>query len=130
MTLKPSRSRWLVVWWGSLHALAAAGLLWSAVPWWLAAPGLAALAAHLWLAAPAPPTPVERGADGLWSLPAEGRAGLRLREGASVGPFWVDLRLDGPGGRRAVLLLRDQLDGESWRALQAELRRSGARRAQ
>lgn len=64
-----------------------------------------------------------RHADGSWTLPERGLTGLALRDGTSLGPFWIALRLGAGTARASVLLLRDQLDHETWRGLQAELRR-------
>ncbi len=125
LVLRPEPSRWLALWWCAVHALAAAAVLASAVPALPAAAALAALFAHAWLRRPGPPVRLERSREGGWALPAEGLRGFVLAPGSAVGPFWVHLRLEGPGGRRAVLLLRDQLDPETWRGLQAELRRDG-----
>ncbi|HEX5420437.1 MAG TPA: protein YgfX [Gammaproteobacteria bacterium] len=124
MTLAPKPSRSLEIWWAGVHLLGASGLIASALPAVLIGAGLAALLAHAWLRRPSPaPALIQRGVDGRWALPANGVGGLALGAGTAVGPFWVELRLEGPEGRLAVLLLRDQLDGESWRALQAQLRR-------
>lgn len=124
MILAPKPSRLLKIWWLGVHLLGALGLVGCALPAPLALCGVAALLAHGWLRMPAPaPALVQRGADGQWALPANGSQGLVLAAGTAVGPFWVELRLEGREGRRAVLLLRDQLDRESWRALQAQLRR-------
>lgn len=47
-----------------------------------------------------------------------------LGPGTRYARSWVRLELCAPGRRpAAVLLLRDQLDPESWRILQTELRR-------
>ncbi len=123
--LNPEPSRWLAAWWWAVHALAAAAVLASAVPAGLAAAALAVLLAHAWRRRPGPPVRLERAPDGVWTLPGEGLGALRLAPGSAVGPYWVHLKLAGPGGRRAVLLLRDQLGAEAWRGLQAALRRAG-----
>jgi len=81
---------------------------------------------HAALRRPPPITVIRRHADGAWSLPALGFERLDLRPGTSVGPFWIKLRLGTADTAVSVLLLRDQLDAETWRRLQAELRRLGA----
>lgn len=72
---------------------------------------------------PSRPTTLLRHEDGSWSLPERGMTRLALREGTSLGPFWIALHFAAGGQRASLLLLRDQLDRETWRALQAELRR-------
>jgi hypothetical protein len=124
--LSPSPSRWLATWWWGVHALAAAGVATSGLPSAAAGAILASLALHAWWRRPASPRPLELSRDGLWAVPGTALERLTLAEGTGVGPFWVHLKLAGPGARISCLLLRDQLETEAWRALQAELRR-GAR---
>jgi hypothetical protein len=121
----------LALWWGAVHALAAAGVLASALPHSVAAVVLAVLLAHSRWGRPGPAGPLDLFASGRWAVPGTSRTGLTLAEGTAVGPFWIKLVLVGPvhaprSPRLACLLLRDQLDADTWRALQAELRR-GAR---
>jgi hypothetical protein len=124
LILAPKPSRSLEIWWAGVHLLAVLGLISSALPAPLALAGLAALLAHARLRRLSPaPAVLRRGADGRWALPARGLHDLALGSGTAVGPFWAQLRLEGPEARLAVLLLRDQLDREAWRALQAQLRR-------
>lgn len=90
-----------------------------------AALAVAAVCAHAWLRRPsgAPPE-LCRFASGRWAAPAAGVALAELGPGTRYARAWVRLELCAPGRRpAAVLLLRDQLDPESWRILQTELRR-------
>lgn len=122
-TLKPERSVALALWWVSIHCLAVASVLLSSLSVPLELAGVALTLAHALARRPARPTTLLRHEDGSWSVPERGMTGLALGEGTSLGPFWIALHL-GAGRRRAsLLLLRDQLDPETWRALQAELRR-------
>ncbi|HEU4617689.1 MAG TPA: hypothetical protein VFV10_06580 [Gammaproteobacteria bacterium] len=123
MRIEPRPSRWLVHWWRGVHALAAAGVLASALPRAYALLALAGLLVHALLGRPPASRCLELRADGSWAVP--GASGLSLVEGTAVGPFWIRLKLARPGLRVARLLLRDQVDAETWRVLQAELRRGG-----
>jgi hypothetical protein len=60
---------------------------------------------------------------GLWHVPERGLAGLAVGPRTRYTAFWVRLSLEGLGCGLDILLLADQLDAESWRALQARLRR-------
>ncbi|HSG64664.1 MAG TPA: hypothetical protein VLD39_06675, partial [Gammaproteobacteria bacterium] len=75
---------------------------------------------------PAVPLRVVRSRDGFWSVPDRDQLGLRLGPATRYGDWWMDLRLVAPGRRARVLLLRDQVDASTWRALQATLRESSA----
>jgi hypothetical protein len=123
LTIDPRPSPGLALWWWGVHALAAAGLIASALPRSVAALALGALLVHARLRRPRPPEPIELRAGGRWAVSGARLGGLTLAEGTAVGPFWVRLELAGAGTRVARLLLRDQLDADTWRALQAELRR-------
>jgi hypothetical protein len=134
LRVRPRPSRTLALWWGTVHALAAVGVLASALPHPVAALVLGALLVHSRWRRPRSAQPLDLCASGAWNLPASGLADLTLAEGTAVGPFWIKLvlaRVGGTEGGRArarvhCLLLSDQLDPDTWRALQAELRR-GAR---
>ena len=80
------------------------------------------LAAHAVIGFPRVPTPLVCAPNGVWALPELGMAGLRLARGTGWGSDWVELALVGPGGRRRVLLLCDQLAAEDWRRLQVAVR--------
>jgi hypothetical protein len=82
------------------------------------------IAAHAWRRCPlAPPPALLLEGSGLWSVPERGLAGLGVGFRTRYTAFWVRLSLVGPGRGLDILLLADQLDSESWRALQARLRR-------
>lgn len=106
-----------------MHALALAGLLASGLSAALKLGGLLVLVAHAQRIPRAAPRILRR-ADGSWAVPERGLHALALGEGTSIGAFWALLRLDGDGGGVSVLLLKDQLPDETWRALRAELLRS------
>jgi hypothetical protein len=84
---------------------------------------IAVVVAHAFARKPPRPTTVLRYDDGSWALPERGLERLALGDGTSVGPFWISLRLGAGTASASVLLLRDQLDRETWRALRAELGR-------
>ena len=67
-----------------------------------------------------------RGPDGLWSVPALGLDGLSIGQRTRYTTLWVRLELVGAARPLDMLLLADQLDPESWRVLQATLRRRGS----
>jgi len=124
--LRPEPSRLLGVWWIAVHTIAVTGILASGLILPLKLSALAGVLVHGVLRRRPPPKKVIRRADGIWSMAELGHGRLRLCDGTSVGPFWILLRFRGAGRGRplSVLLLRDQLSGEAWRALQAELRRT------
>lgn len=113
----------LAVWHIAVHAVAAASFLLCGLPRPISLLGAAAVVAHAALRRPPRAVPVRRLPDGSWALPTRGLDGLVLRPGSAVGPFWVRLRLGAPGSAADVLLLKDQLDADAWRRLQADLRR-------
>ena len=124
--LEPEPSRLLAAWWLAVHAIAVTGILASGLILPLKLPAVAGVLVHGVVRRASRPTKVARGADGTWSMPQRGHSRLSLCDGTSVGPFWILLRFRSAHGRRplSVLLLRDQLNAESWRAVQAELRRT------
>ncbi|HEX7081896.1 MAG TPA: protein YgfX [Gammaproteobacteria bacterium] len=123
--LTPEPSRLLAAWRFAVHALAVAGVAASGIGWPVKLGAVAAVLAHAAARRVPRPSRIVRTADGAWALPDRGLDGLELRPGTAVAPFWVSLRLAAPGARAfVVLLLKDQVDQEAWRALQAELRRS------
>ena len=97
----------------------------SGLGWPLKLAAAAGLVAHMALRRPPEPIPIFRHADGTWSLPSLGLDRLALRSGTAVGPFWARLALGGAHSSKAVtvVLVKDQLEREDWRRLQAELRR-------
>ena len=122
-TLRPRVSLLLAWWWRALHGVGAAGIIGLPVSWLIRCPLLAALVVHGWWRLPEP-SPVLIGyPNGTWAAPELGRAALRLTSGSMVATWWLRLVLRDGRGRLPVLLLRDQLCAEDWRALQAFLRR-------
>lgn len=121
--LCPECSNALRIWWCLLHALPAAAVLLSALP---PLPAIAITAALLingaWRFPRQRPPVLLRRRDGNWSLPRQGRMRLTLASGSMVAWQWVRLVLTDGRCRHVVLLLRDQVDAETWRALQARLR--------
>lgn len=108
-----------------MHAVAAAGVVASALPTAADLAAVAALILHAVVRRPPPPPRVLlRHPDGRWSLTERASLRLALGEGTSAGPFWVLLRLGAGPDAASVLLLRDQLPASEWRALQAAVRRA------
>ncbi len=93
-----------------------------------AAGALLLLVGHALLRAPRPAPLLRREADGLWSVPELGLAGLGLGSRTRYTTLWVRLALVGPARAFYILLLADQLDADSWRRLQAALRRGAPAR--
>jgi hypothetical protein len=115
----------LAAWWALSHAIV--GLAWSLLggPWPLKCLGLVATAAHAVARRP-PPAPRVILRDGFAELPDSGLVGLTVEPRSRYTWWWVHLRLRAADGRDeiGVVLLADQLHEDSWRALQAELRRT------
>jgi hypothetical protein len=101
----------MIAWLVSCHAAAAAAGLRA---------GLAAHARWRW---PRPTGRIARGADGRWWLEAAGDRSLRLAPATAFGGWWADLRFCDGSHVCRVLLCRDQLSAEAWRALIVALRR-------
>jgi hypothetical protein len=87
----------------------------------------AALVIHCALRVPRATRALVRYDDGSWALPEAGLDGLCLGSGTTCSTLWIRMvfRNEAANGRRrrVVLLLKDQLDAASWRALQAQIRR-------
>jgi hypothetical protein len=124
LLLEPERSLTLILWWAALHVLLALALAALPGPVWVSGFLAAALLAHASFRFPRRPPVLALARDGTWSLPESGVSGLVLGAGSEIASAWVRLILVGPGTRRSVLLLKDQLSPQSWRALQAGLRLS------
>jgi len=122
-TVRPRVSLLLVWWWRALHAVGAAGIIGLPVSWLIRCPLLAALVVHSWRLFPEHPPVLIRHPSGAWAAPGLGRSALRLTSGSMVATWWIRLELCDGRGRLPILLLRDQLCAEDWRALQAFLRR-------
>ena len=92
-------------------------------PWLVKCGGLLLIALHAGTRYPsAAPILIAR-PDGLWAVPERGLAELELDAASRYTTVWVRLILTGRGRALDILLLADQLDRESWCALQARLRR-------
>jgi hypothetical protein len=92
------------------------------IPWSLKCLALFATAAHAVVRRP-PPAPRVILQDGIAELPDAGLVDLTVGPGSRYTWWWIHLRLRSADRRVDVVLLVDQLDEETWRALQAELRR-------
>jgi hypothetical protein len=104
-----------------LHAVLAAAVLLLDVPLVLTAVALAALATHALGRRPQTPKLLVMHADGTWDVPERGWHRLALAPGTTWTTWYVELVFAGPRGAR-VLVLKDQLDTEDWRALQLAVR--------
>lgn len=109
-----------------MHTLIGVALLVAAAAQPIGAALLAGVLLHAVLRAPARPVTLVRDADGTWAVPALGLGKLRATRGSCCTTFCVRLVLTGPRGRCHVLLVRDQLDEQDWRSLQACVRRSAS----
>src|SRR5690554_1307128 len=96
-TIDPVPSRLLAGWHVAVHAVAATSFLIAGLAWPVKIVGIAGVLAHSVLRRPPRATPLRRGGDGTWSLPARGLDRLLLRPGTAVGPFWIRLRLGAAG---------------------------------
>jgi len=121
--LRPRRSRLLLAWWLGVHglaalclALAALGLAWKCL-------SFLALASHGLWRFPAPVPSLARSDAGSWSVAGLGRAGLRLTPESRDGGWWIRLALEDARGSLRWVILKDQLDPDTWHALQAVVRR-------
>jgi hypothetical protein len=127
IVLRPRPSRTLLLWWPALHLFALATLCALGPPSPLLACGGLLLVLHSVARYPSSAAEtLARGADGLWSVPALGLDGLSIGYRTRYTTFWVRLELVGAARPLDMLLLADQLDPESWRVLQAILRRRGS----
>jgi energy-converting hydrogenase Eha subunit G len=87
----------------------------------LAALALAAIAAHGIARYPRTPRLLVLHRDGTWAVPERGWHGLSLASGTTWTTWYVELVFRGPA-RARILVLKDQLDAENWRALQLAVR--------
>jgi hypothetical protein len=118
-------SLYVNIWWALLHAvLAFSALLLDLAPI-PAAFALASIAAHAIVRHPRTPRLLVLQCDGTWAVPERGWHGLRLAPGTSWTTWYVELVFDTPAGAR-IVVLKDQLDAEGWRALQLAVREHDA----
>lgn len=121
-TLRPRTSRWLLVWWCGLHAVAVSGGLLMPIPGVFRALVVAAVVLHaVWHRPSRPPRWIAY-SNGVWSLPGHENAALTCARGTRAASWWVALLLVGRAKRTRLLLLRDQLDAREWYLLNAVLR--------
>lgn len=119
--LELDRSLYVNIWWALLHAVfASAALVFDLAPV-LTALALAAIAAHGIGRYPRTPRLLMLHRDGTWAVPERGWHGLRLAPGTTWTTWYVELVFPGPAEMR-ILVLKDQLDAEDWRALQLVVR--------
>ncbi|HEX9876490.1 MAG TPA: protein YgfX [Gammaproteobacteria bacterium] len=121
--LEPRASRILGLWLLATHGVAVAAVLALAVPWLLKPLLLAGIAAHACARRPGRPERLVRDSSGGWALPERGLADLFAAPGSRFGRWWAYLVLSDGSEKLRILLLRDQFDSETWRRLQAALRR-------
>jgi hypothetical protein len=108
--------------WIAAHLLAAAAFALLGAPWTLKAVALLGLAVHAVARRPEPARRVVYRRDGRIAVPDLGLEGLFLGPRTRFTTLWVRLDLRGAARPLDLLLLASQVDRESWRALQAELR--------
>jgi hypothetical protein len=128
--LKPEPSAALAIWWIALHATLVGACIEVGAPWSAKVAALAAVACHALARRPRRPERLVIGADGRVALPERGVAGLELGARSRYTSAWVRLELRGSGRALHWVLLADQVDPETWRTLQLELRRRGASAAE
>lgn len=119
--LKPKPSRWLCVWWLTLHVVLAAVVYELCRVWPPAVLGLPVIVAHAALRWPRLELELRIDERRCWSLPGHSR--LMLAQGTAYTTLWARLVLQGDNGRVVrLLLIKDQLAASDWRRLQALLR--------
>ena len=116
------RSRALAAWWAGLHLLLVAAVLLAPAPGLVVGAALVAIALHAWRRYPETPGLLIVSDTGSWSVPERGLHGLGLGRGTSYSPWWAWLVLVGPAQATRALVLRDQLDADSWRRLTLSIR--------
>jgi hypothetical protein len=119
--LEPDPSLYVNIWWALLHVvLASSALLLDLTPV-LTAFALATIAAHAVGRYPRTPRLLILHRDGTWAVPEHGWHRLALGPGTTWTTWYVELVFMDPAGAR-ILVLRDQLGAEDWRALQLAVR--------
>jgi hypothetical protein len=124
--LEPDPSLYVNIWWALLHAVLGFSALLLDLPAGLTALALATVAAHALWRYPRTPRLLILHRDGTWAVPERGWHGLDLGPGTTWTTWYVELVFMAPAGAR-VLVLKDQLDTEDWRALQLAVREHAAR---
>ncbi len=107
--------------WFAAHGLALVSLLLSGLPGPLVLILGLSLAMRAWLCVPqtAPGLVLQR--DGRWSVPAWGVAARQPGPGSLATPWLIRVVVSAAAGRRTVLLARDSVTAEQWRAIQVLL---------
>jgi hypothetical protein len=113
----------MAIWWSSIHIGACIATVNLPLPSALNLFLIVGLACHFCFLVPALPPRLIRSSRGEWFIPALAPGPLALDPKTRCADWWVRLRLIGYPGQTAIVLLRDQLSGAEWRALQAALRR-------
>jgi hypothetical protein len=123
--LEPDPSLYVNFWWALLHALLAFSAFLLDLRPALTALALATISVHAIGRHPRTPRLLVLQTDGTWAVPERGWHALRLAPGTTWTTWYVELVFDAPAGAR-VVLLKDQLDAEDWRALQLAVREHDA----
>jgi hypothetical protein len=119
--LEPDPSLYVNIWWALLHAvLVSSALLLDLTPV-LTALALAAIAAHAVRRYPRTPRLLILHRDGTWAVPERGWHRLSLAPGTTWTTWYVELVFIDPADAR-ILVLKDQVGAEDWRALQLAVR--------
>lgn len=114
---------WLA--WAGLHLLLLGAATAAALPWTAWTGVVLAVLVHAFGRRPelAPPllalTP-----DGSWYSAGHGLSPFALGPGSVLAPYWLRLDLRSASARLNIVLVRDQIDEETWRRLSAVLRRA------
>ena len=117
----PEPSLYVNIWWGLVHTLLAATVLLLDLHSVLALLGLALVAAHGILRFPRAPRLLLLNSDSTWDVPEQSAHGLCLAPGTAWTTWYVELVLSGSTDLR-IVLLKDQLGAEDWRALELAVR--------
>jgi hypothetical protein len=119
--LEPDPSLYVNIWWTLLHVvLVFSALLLDLTPV-LAACALVMIVAHAIGRYPRTPRLLILHCDGTWAVPERGWHRLGLAPGTAWTTWYVELVFVAPPEAR-VLVLKDQLGAEDWRALQLAVR--------
>jgi hypothetical protein len=119
--LEPDPSLYVNIWWALLHILLASSALLLDLAAVLTAAALAVIAAHAIRRYPRTPRLLILHCDGTWAVPERGWHLLNLAPGTTCTTWYVELVFMDPADAR-ILVLKDQLGAEDWRALQLAVR--------